>query len=383
VQKIGIALLNTNKISESGEITCRLNRIENVLLLNSSFIDDLGLMHGKTGIAIFFFHLARATGNKIYEDYAGELIDEIYEEISVSTSWDFENGLAGIGWGIEYLAQNGFIEADTDEVLEEFDNRLFQALIYSTPQEVGLLDGLAGLGAYFLKRIQNPASNNGKISTLTNKQILIHLIDDLDRRTQDVSVIIRESQTFDICWDYPILIWFLTELYKLNIFNFKVEKIIKRLIEPLYDDKSLPRLHSNRLLLALAVTKLSNCGIDKQQTKETIDTGINLDIISNKLLTNIDRNTITNELTPNSVFIANGTMGIAWICKQLFALTKESNFKTEMEYWTNQSFSFEEVDKGFAGFAFEDEDNAFGLLEGLAGIGLYNNTILQYDNLTV
>ncbi len=273
----------------------RLTRITNVLLLNVSFIDNLGLMHGKTGIAIYFFHLAKATGNKIYEDYAGELIDEIYEEISVSTSWDFENGLADVGWGIEYLVQNGFIEADTDEVLTEFDNRLFQALIYNTPREIELLDGLVGLGAYFLKRIQNPAANYEKIPSLTNKQTLIHLIDELGRRIQDVYVIIREPQkkfqvsgskfkvseqttnheqqttnkkpqTFDICWDYLILLWFLGELFNQNMFNFKVEKIVKRLIETINDDKNLPKLHSNRLLLALAVTKLSNCRIDKQQT---------------------------------------------------------------------------------------------------------------------
>src|SRR5690606_26303535 len=134
----------------------------------------------------------RQTGNQIYEDYAGELIDEIYEEITANTPVDFENGLAGIGWGIEFLVQNGFIEADTDEVLEEFDNRIFKELIYNTPNDIGLLNGLTGLGAYFLKRLQNPASNDEKIPTLTNKQTLIHLIDELDRRTSDITEIIRE-----------------------------------------------------------------------------------------------------------------------------------------------------------------------------------------------
>ena len=88
----------------------RQQRITNTLLLNASFIGNLGLMHGKMGIAIYFFHLAQETKNQIYEDYAGELIDEIYDEISTTTPLDFENGLAGIGWGIEYLVQNGFIE---------------------------------------------------------------------------------------------------------------------------------------------------------------------------------------------------------------------------------------------------------------------------------
>jgi len=161
-------------------------RITNALLLNASFIDNIGLMHGKAGISIYFYRLARATGNQIYEDYAGELIDEIYEEITDGTPWNFENGLAGIGWGIEYLVQNGFIEADTNEVLEEFDHRLFRQLIYNTPANIGLLNGLLGIGFYFLMRIKNKHSNDDSIRTLTNKQTLIHLVDELERRIKEM-----------------------------------------------------------------------------------------------------------------------------------------------------------------------------------------------------
>ena len=78
-------------------------RIVNTLLLNASFIDNLGLMHGKMGICIFFYHLARKTENKIYEDYAGELPDEIFEVINQrkQISWYFENGLVDFGREIE------------------------------------------------------------------------------------------------------------------------------------------------------------------------------------------------------------------------------------------------------------------------------------------
>jgi len=115
-------------------------QIINTLLLNASFIDNIGLMHGKMGISIFLFQLARQTKNQIYEDYAGELIDEIYEEITTNTPVDFENGLAGIGWGIEYLVQNKFIEADTDVVHSESNERIFQELIYITLNKKRLLD---------------------------------------------------------------------------------------------------------------------------------------------------------------------------------------------------------------------------------------------------
>jgi len=391
-------------------------KIINNLLLNASFIDNIGLMHGKMGISIFFFHLARQTKNQIYEDYAGELIDEIYEEITANTPVDFENGLAGIGWGIEYLVQNKFIEADTDEVLEEFDNRIFKELIYNTPKEIGLLNGLIGIGAYFLKRIQNPSSNDEKITTLTNKQTLIHFIDELDRRVQNISEITKEpgantemiehsnKQTFEllipetkeafepkpcfeITWNYPVLLWFLAELYEQNIFNFKVEKIIQRLTEPLANETTLPKLQSNRLLLALALTKIkqtieiigTTATIRTTETPETIETTIH------NLLKEITRETIYTELLPNNTNIKHGTSGIAWIYKQLFELIADNRFKQEMEHWTTQSLHAENDVNNYAGL--EDSTNQnetlFGVLEGKTGSILNYHTINHSNTKTI
>lgn len=389
----------------------------NSLLLNASFIDNIGIMHGKMGITIFFFHLARQTKNQIYEDYAGELIDEIYEELTANTPVDFENGLAGIGWGIEYLVQNKFIEADTDEVLEEFDNRIFKEFIYSTPKEIGLLNGIIGIGAYFLKRIQpvchpssNPKSNDEKIPTLTNKQTLIHIIDELERQTQDISEIIREpvtvSQTlepsnnnlpkesygqslehsnpkpcFDITWDYPVLLWFLAELYQQNIFNFKIEKIIQRLTEPLANETTLPKLQSNRLLLALALTKLKRMIETNANTRttETIGTTIN------NLLKEINRETINTELPQNNATIRYGTSGIAWIYKELLELTSDNQIKQELEYWVTQSLDVENDINNNAtlGDSAYHKEMVFGILEGKAGTLLNYHTINHSNTKTI
>ena len=74
-----------------------------------------------------------------------------------------------------------------------------------------------------------------------------------------------------------------------------------------------------------------------------------------------------------------GTNGIAWIHRQLFDAFRESNYKHEFNYWMDRTFSFEEKDIGYAGFDIqkEKEKNAFGLLEGLAGIAffLFRNSI--------
>jgi hypothetical protein len=46
---------NENKISGS-EVDDRISRITNILLLNTSFIDNPGLLNGKMGIAIYFYY---------------------------------------------------------------------------------------------------------------------------------------------------------------------------------------------------------------------------------------------------------------------------------------------------------------------------------------
>ena len=102
----------------------RLQRIANVLLLNASFIDNPGLLNGKMGIAIFFYNYAKYSSKNSYKEYADELID-------TSTHVNFENGLTGIGWGIEYLVNNEFVAADTDEALINLDNEIYRHRINS------------------------------------------------------------------------------------------------------------------------------------------------------------------------------------------------------------------------------------------------------------
>jgi len=82
-----------------------LQRVAETLIINANLMYDVGLLNGKMGIALFFFHLARKTGISVYEEYAGELIDQICESLPRDMSVRYVDGLAGIGVGIEYLCQ--------------------------------------------------------------------------------------------------------------------------------------------------------------------------------------------------------------------------------------------------------------------------------------
>jgi hypothetical protein len=63
-------IVQKHKVKEE-EISSFLSRAVNHLLLHASFIDNLGLMSGKMGIAICFYHLSRKTRSEIHENYAG------------------------------------------------------------------------------------------------------------------------------------------------------------------------------------------------------------------------------------------------------------------------------------------------------------------------
>ncbi len=140
-----------------------LKRIACYLMLHGSFTPNIGLLNGKMGIAIFFYHYARHTNKHIYDDFAGELIDEIYKEIHMDSPRDFKDGLSGIAWGIEYLIQNSFIEADTDEVLEELDVQILERDVRKI-KDISLETGLKGIAHYVISRCGNRSKPNPYIS---------------------------------------------------------------------------------------------------------------------------------------------------------------------------------------------------------------------------
>jgi len=256
--------MNESKLTSTlkSKVDRRLQRIANVLLLNASFIDNLGLLNGKMGIAIFFYHYSRYTGNKIFEDYAGELIDEIYEEINTNTPVDFANGLTGIGWGIEYLVKNMFLEADTDEALAEIDSNVYRNSLYRP----FLLDNdkdLFGFGLYYLTRLREHENDDDNLNTLFKKQHLIYLTDDCERilikkKYLDFSI---QSLSLDTINSFA---WFLLEMHRLGLFPMKVEKLFHSL--PEYIESCLQSSDDNagQSQILLLTENIIHCVADKE-----------------------------------------------------------------------------------------------------------------------
>ena len=131
------------------DLLCRMARH---LIVNGSFLNNFGLVHGKMGMVIALAMLGRETGETLYEDSAGDLLDEIFEDISENTPINFEDGLCGIGWGILWLLRNGYMEGDPDEVLADVDNKIMERDLRRIT-DGSFRFGLGGISYYIEERL--------------------------------------------------------------------------------------------------------------------------------------------------------------------------------------------------------------------------------------
>lgn len=131
-------------------------------ILKDSLKEDLGLYNGKMGYVLFFFHCARHLDNLWFEEYAEDLLDEIYSDVTLETPLNFFNGLCGIGWGIEYLVQHGFVKGCTDEILADLDEKVMR----TDPRRIedsSYETGIRGIAAYVCSRLSSPRSTGSTL----------------------------------------------------------------------------------------------------------------------------------------------------------------------------------------------------------------------------
>ncbi|HEY4789522.1 MAG TPA: glycosyltransferase [Bacteroidales bacterium] len=200
------------------QIDYYLKRIAQFLILKSSEINHLGLAKGKLGIAIFLYHYAKLANEDTYREIADELIEDVYQKAKTIKTLDFYNGLTGIGWGIEYLIRNGFIEADSDTTFAEIDHLLLQR-ITSGINFYELTDYLL----YFQSRLKNSQDYQykGRKGFLTDEAVL-NILKDCEQFL-DLHANQKKSHGLDT---FRSIFLFLSALKKMGFFPDRTERIL-------------------------------------------------------------------------------------------------------------------------------------------------------------
>ena len=122
-------------------------------MLNSFFMPDIGLYQGQIGVVLAMSKLFKQTKNEVFSDFHYDLLEIVIEKINKELPLSLNNGLSGIGWGIEYLIQNGFVEGKSVEICEEIDHRIME----TDPRrmtDLSLETGFEGLLHYIVYHLQ-------------------------------------------------------------------------------------------------------------------------------------------------------------------------------------------------------------------------------------
>jgi lantibiotic modifying enzyme len=129
----------------------KLRKIADYLLLRSSYMQDIGFFHGKMGVTVALYMYSSKYGDKLMEEYAWDLFQQVYDCVHTDMPVGIENGLAGIGYGTTLLCRHGLVECDLNEVLTDVDAKIMER----DPRRMSDLSfrtGLEGLLQYILLR---------------------------------------------------------------------------------------------------------------------------------------------------------------------------------------------------------------------------------------
>lgn len=110
-------------------------------------------------------------------DKAVSIIENTVYNYDLSIYPDFSTGLAGIGYGIQYLICTGLMEAVADEVLEECDQYLFSAVCFCMHTDLTHATGLMGIASYFLGRLEDHDASDDNLSTVRSQSVLLAILD--------------------------------------------------------------------------------------------------------------------------------------------------------------------------------------------------------------
>lgn len=381
------------KESEEGRYVEKLSEIAEVILKETRNLDvsRIDIMGGRAGIALFLFYYAKYTREEKYYDFGMDLLNDIFDTINEGSLFHtFAGGLAGIGWTIEHLVKNEFIDADSDEILRDLDPFLKKMMISEIKKKnYDYLHGALGIGLYFLSRTGNKQA----------KDYLVELIDWLDKISMKdkskglkwKSLLNRDEnlEGFNLSLSHGIssIIVLLSKMFERGIHKDKVSTLLEGAMRFLFhhslDTKKYLSFFPSwvasghppaRSRLAWCYGDLGNTIAIWQAARSTGNK-----TWEEKAVDIIVHSTRRRDIKENMVLdagLCHGGAGIANIFNRMYHYTKIDACKETAIYWFDQTLKMATHKGGYAGFKiWRSEEyggwiNDAGLLEGIAGIGL-------------
>lgn len=341
----------------------------------------VGLLIGNVS-SILFWQSKQTLSNKSYLQNIKIEINTAFQQVKKQTvPKTYINGLAGLGWAVNFICRTSDFQEDANEILSELDELLLTVALEDLKHNnYDLLYGGVGYGIYFLDRLQSNINSKEALA-----QILIHLNSIAVQEGNGIFWQSRENQKentmdFSLAHGQAMILLFLRKLYQndiqrdttsklinglLNTFDkYKVETV-EGLIYPDAIEKGEPifsplRWCHGHLGIALALwltgTTIGN--------KEIVNNGIQAGLHAAKIRQ-------YNKESIRTAIICHGTLGIAHIFNRFYQYTQVEEFKEAALFWYEESATILDSEIGFQDYNGEGGYQIeHGILNGIQGIGL-------------
>ena len=365
-----------------------------VVSKSSDNILNMGLLGGKMGLAMGLLIYTIHSHKVKFKHQGIKIIESIFKRIEQSDHYIFSfcNGLASIGWALEYLEKKRHINYNTNILLEDFDLALSNVLELEMKKgNYDFLHEALGMVLYFIHRIQK----NENLSKVLQK-FVVQLNELGERQTTGtikwISVIDHEKQkmgyNISLAHGMSSIAIILSKLYAIkgidqkmikNLLQGCVNYIIEQEIDrdkygsffPNVALESMERLHGSRLGwcygdLGIAMA-LWQAGV-ALQNEIWKNKALEVLLFAAEKRRDLEKNFVKD------AGLCHGAAGIGHVFYRAWWNTKIPEFKKAADYWFEQTIKMSIFADGLAGYKTWGGEkgwvNSYGLLEGIAGIGL-------------
>ncbi len=275
--------------------------------------EDIGLLYGKLGAAIYSFeHTDAFDSNQKNKKFAENLIKVVYEKINDQMNMSISNGLPGMGLGFNFLVGQSYVEGNIDAVLEDIDNLIYKRIAYINKGDevstIGLIEVLIYLSVRFQKGLKNQI-NRSIFNNLATKIIdLIYI-----NRTE---YFYNEPVSFSVYYPIALYLFALGRFYKLGIHTFRIQKILEEISTKLFG--MMPLLQANKLTLLYAISSINQIlHIEGwQEYAKLLKSHLSIDWI------------LSHEIRNKQIFFTDGAAGIYML---LYFYNRENEDKFEFD----------------------------------------------------
>jgi lantibiotic modifying enzyme len=377
--------------SEKSKYADKLSAIGEIVLKESKKDEEqVSLMGGNTGQALFLFYYAKYLGTEKYYDRGMELLNDVFDKINDGFLYHtFSGGLAGVGWAVDHLIKEEFIDADSEELLGDLDEFLYKMMMTEIKNsQFDFLHGSLGVANYFLSR-------SGSEKT---KGYLIEFVDVLEKvSTKDKDGAVKwkslldrdkgiEGYNLSLSHGISSIFAVLSKMYEQDINKDKVAALLegaikfllKQSLDPGEFDSNFPSWvceyppASSRL--AWCYGDLGNAIALWQAAQSTGNK-----MWEEKVLEIILHATKRRDIKKSMIYdagLCHGGAGVSHIFNRMYHYTGKEECKDAAVYWFEHTLKMANHENGFAGYKvwrtkeYGGWQNETGFLEGVSGIGL-------------